>query len=80
MPQEKLDLLRLPKAVRGPIDKLVRSLDAASTRADLESEAEMQIAFIHELETSRRLRASDAEALYMIFDDAVQERLQGLSE
>jgi hypothetical protein len=35
----------------------------------------MQIAFIMELEAARRLRASDIEALYIIFDDAVQERL-----
>lgn len=78
MPQERLDLLKLPKAIRGPIDKLVRSLDAASTREDLESEAALQISFIHELEKTRRLRAADAEALYIIFDDAVQARLQAL--
>jgi hypothetical protein len=35
----------------------------------------MQIAFIMELGTARRLRASDIEAVYIIFDDAVQERL-----
>jgi hypothetical protein len=35
----------------------------------------MEIAFITGLETARRLRASDIEALYIIFDDAVQERL-----
>lgn len=78
MPQERLDLLRLPKAIQGPIEKLVRSLDAASTRADVESEGEQQIAFILGLETAKRLRPSDIEALYMIFDDAVQARLEAL--
>lgn len=76
MPQERLDLLRLPKPIRGPIDKLLRSLDAASTREDVESEGELQIAFILGLETAKRLRPSDVEALYMIFDDAVQARLE----
>ena len=76
MPQERLDLLRLPKPIRGPIDKLLRSLDAASTREDVESEGELQIEFILGLETAKRLRPSDVEALYMIFDDAVQARLE----
>lgn len=78
MPQERLDLLRLPKAIRDPVDKLVRSLDAASTREDIEREGAMQISFILGLETARRLRPSDIEALYMIFDDAVQARLEQL--
>jgi hypothetical protein len=78
MPQERLDLLKLPKPIRGPIDKLVRSLDAASTREDLESEAASQISFILELEKTRRLKAADIETLYIIFDDAVQSRLENL--
>jgi hypothetical protein len=32
----------------------------------------MEIAFITGLEATRRLRPSDIEALYIIFDDAVQ--------
>ncbi|WP_213880568.1 hypothetical protein [Pseudomonas sp. dw_358] len=79
MPQERLDLLKLPKPVRGPINDLVRALNAASTRADIEREGEMQIAVILELEKTRRLKPADIETLYMIFDDAVQERLQALA-
>ncbi|MGI4836020.1 MAG: hypothetical protein ACRYF9_00200 [Janthinobacterium lividum] len=78
MPQERLDLLKLPKPVRGPINDLVRALNAASTREDIEREGTLEIALILGLETSKRLKPADIEALYMIFDDAVQERLQGL--
>jgi hypothetical protein len=76
MPQERLDQLKLPKPIRGPIDKLLRALDAANSRADIEHEGALQMAHIHELETGKRLRPAAVEALYMIFDDAVQERLQ----
>jgi hypothetical protein len=55
---------------------LLRSLDAASTREDVVAEGELQIAFILGLETAKRLRPADVEALYMIFDDAVQARLE----
>ncbi len=78
MPQQRLDLLKLPKPVRDPIQKLVRSLEAASTREAIESEGAMALSFIGELEAARKLRPADIEALYMIFDDAVQARLQGL--
>jgi len=78
MPQERLDLLKLPKPVRGPINDLVRALNAASTREDIEREGTLEIALILGLETAKRLKPADIEALYMIFDDAVQERLQGL--
>ena len=79
MPQQKLDLLNLPKPLRGPISDLVRALNAASTREDIEREAALQISFIHELESGKKkLRASDVEALYIIFDEAVQERLESL--
>ncbi|KOP54948.1 hypothetical protein OX90_19155 [Pseudomonas coronafaciens pv. porri] len=78
--QEQLDQLRLSKPVQGEISDLVRALDAASTRADLESEAALQIEYIHGLEASRKLRPADAEKLYIIFDDAVQARLQALSD
>ncbi|RMR58165.1 hypothetical protein ALP85_00809 [Pseudomonas syringae pv. syringae] len=78
--QERLDQLRLPKPVQGAISDLVRALDATSTRADVEAEAALQIEYIHGLETSRKLRPADAEALYIIFDDAVQARLQALAD
>ncbi|EGH34221.1 hypothetical protein PSYJA_36939, partial [Pseudomonas syringae pv. japonica str. M301072] len=51
-----------------------------STGADVEAEAALQIEYIHGLETSRKLRPADAEALYIIFDDAVQARLQALAD
>ncbi|MFK3971228.1 hypothetical protein ACI2KS_10925 [Pseudomonas sp. NPDC087358] len=78
MPQQKIDLLKLPKSIRDPVNDLVRALNAASTRADVEREGAMQISFILGLETAKRLRPADIEALYMIFDDAVQERLAQL--
>jgi hypothetical protein len=76
--QERLDSLKLPRAVQGPVSDLVRALNAASTRADVEAEAALQIDYIHGLETTRKLRSSDIETLYIIFDDAVQARLQEL--
>jgi len=78
MLQERLDLLKLTKPVRSQIDDLVRALNAASTREDLEREGEMQIALIGELESGRKVKPTDVETLYIIFDDAVQERLQSL--
>jgi hypothetical protein len=80
MPQERLDMLKLPKPIRGPINDLVRALNAASTREDIEREGALEIALILGLETAKRLKPADIEALYMIFDDAVQARLQGLVE
>lgn len=79
MPQERIAALRLPKPIQGPIDDLVRALNAATTKEDLEREAAMEISFILSLETSKRLRPADVETLYMIFDDAVQERLSQLA-
>lgn len=76
MPQQRLDLLELPKDIRGPINDLVRALDAASTDADIKNEGARELAFILGLETAKRLRPADIEALYMIFDDAVQQRLK----
>lgn len=79
MPQERIEALRLHKSIQGPINDLVRALNAATTREDIEREGAMEIAFILGLETSRRLRAADIEALYIIFDDAVQQRLSQLA-
>ncbi|OUM06584.1 hypothetical protein BW686_15965 [Pseudomonas syringae] len=78
--QEQLDQLRLPKPVQGEISDLVRALEAVSTQADLKIEAALQIEYIYGLEASRKLRPADAEKLYIIFDDAVQARLQALSD
>ncbi|MDE1167730.1 MAG: hypothetical protein PW845_20740 [Pseudomonas sp.] len=80
MPQQRIEALRLPKPLQGQIDDLVRALNAASTKEDLEREGAMEIAFILGLETAKRLRPADIEALYMIFDDAVQERISQLAE
>ncbi|WP_434678104.1 hypothetical protein J3P77_18865 [Pseudomonas sp. R1-18] len=76
MLQEQLDQLKLPKPVRNQIDDMVRALNAASTREDVEREGEMQIALIGALESARKLKPADVETLYIIFDDAVQVRLQ----
>ncbi|WP_407314957.1 hypothetical protein [Pseudomonas sp. nanlin1] len=76
MPQQRLDLLKLAKPVRDPIQKLVRSLEAASTREAIESEGAIALSFIGELEAGRKLRPADIEALYIIFDDAVQARMR----
>lgn len=78
MPQEKLDLLRLQKPIRDEMNDLLRALNAASTRADLEAERAIQIELIQGLESTRRLRSADAEALFIIFDDAVEARLENL--
>ena len=80
MPQERIAALRLPKPIQGPIDDLVRALNAATTKEDLEREGAMEISFILGLETTKRLRPADVEALYMICDDAVQDRLRQLAE
>jgi hypothetical protein len=80
MPQERIAALRLPKPIQGPIDDLVRALNAATTKEDLEREGAMEISFILGLETTKRLRPADVETLYMIFDDAVQDRLRQLAE
>jgi hypothetical protein len=80
MPQERIAALRLPKPIQGSIDDLVRALTAATTKEELEREAAMEISFILGLETSKRLRPADVETLYMIFDDAVQERLSQLAD
>ena len=78
MPQEKLDLLRLQKPIRDEMNDLLRALNAASTREDLEAERALQIESIQTLESTRKLRSADAEALFIIFDDAVEARLENL--
>jgi hypothetical protein len=75
-PQLRLDQIKLHKSIRALLDRLLRSLDAANTREEVESEGEMQISYIHELESDKRVRKGDIETLYIIFDDAVQARLE----
>ncbi|NWD52543.1 hypothetical protein [Pseudomonas gingeri] len=79
MPQERLELLRLPKPIRDPINDLVRALNATSTVADVEAERAIQITLIGGLESARCLRPAEIEALYIIFDDAVEAKLKQLA-
>ncbi|GAB7533640.1 hypothetical protein PS3A_60560 [Pseudomonas sp. 3A(2025)] len=78
MPQEKLDALRLQKPIRDEMNDLLRALNAASTRADIEAERAIQIESIQTLQNTKRLRAADAEALFIIFDDAAEAKLEHL--
>lgn len=80
MPHERVEALRLPKSIKAEIDDLIRALNAASDRQAIEREGAMEIAFILGLEKAKLLRPADIEALYIIFDDAVQKRLQGLPQ
>lgn len=80
MPPEKFDLLNPPHPIRGPINDLVRALNAASTKEAIEREGTLEIALILGLETAKRLKPADIKALSMIFDDAAQTRLQQLAE
>ena len=78
MLDERLESLKIPKNLRTPVERLLRSLDDASSKAEVDEEAEIQISFIKALESDKRLRPADIEALYIFFDDAVQARLQAL--
>ncbi|RRV04239.1 hypothetical protein EGJ27_23085 [Pseudomonas sp. v388] len=80
MPQEKIDQLKLPKPVRSAIGDFLRALNAASTVEDVKNEGELQIAFILSLEKAKTLKPPHIEALYIIFDDAVQEKLRQLAD
>jgi hypothetical protein len=57
------------------VSDLVRALNAATSRADIEREAALQILVIAGLEKNRAKRPGDAEALYIVFDDKAQDRL-----
>lgn len=59
---------------------LVRALNPASTKEAIEREGTLKIALILGLETAKRLKPADIKALYMIFDDTAQTRLQQLAE
>jgi len=76
MLQDRIAALRLPKSLQNDIDDLVRALNSAEGPEAIKREGVMQVAFILGLEKAKGLRPADIEALYMMFDDAVQARLQ----
>lgn len=78
MLQERIDALRLPKSLQGELDDLVRALNAADEAGTIKRECDLQIAFILGLEKAKQLKPADIEALYIMFDDEVQTRLQDL--
>jgi hypothetical protein len=78
MIDEQLDALKIAKDLRTPIKRLLRSLEDATSKEEVAQEAQIQIDFVHSLQASKRLRGPDVEALYILFDDAVQARLQTL--
>ncbi|MFK3725737.1 hypothetical protein ACI2KE_18120 [Pseudomonas monteilii] len=75
---EQLDALRIAKDLRTPIDRLMRALDEAVDEEEVAREAQMQIEFVQAMEAARKLRGPQVEALYILFDDAVQARLGAL--
>lgn len=79
MLQDRIDALRLPKSLHNEINDLVRALNAAEGPEAIKREGAMQVAFILGLEQAKGLRPADIEALYIMFDDAVQARLQNLA-
>ncbi|WP_263227054.1 hypothetical protein [Pseudomonas alabamensis] len=75
---EQLDALRIAKDLRTPIERLMRALDEAVDEEEVAREAQMQIEFVQAMEAARKLRGPQVEALYILFDDAVQARLGAL--
>ncbi|WP_438280935.1 hypothetical protein [Pseudomonas alabamensis] len=75
---EQLDALRIAKDLRTPIERLMRALDEAVDEEEVAREAQMQIEFVQAMEAARKLRGPQVEALYILFDDAVQTRLEAL--
>ena len=75
---EQLDALRIPKDLRTPIERLMRALDDASNADEVASEAQIQIDFVQAQEAAKKIRGPQVEALYILFDDAVQARLAAL--
>ena len=80
MLQEQLDNLRLPRDLHSEFEDLIRALNAAADDEAIKREGEMQIAFILGLEKAKQLRPADIEALYIMFEAAVQDRLQRPAE
>jgi hypothetical protein len=76
----KLKLDELPTSIRLAVNKLMGTLANAQTREQIEREGAIQLGFVFGLETAQYLRASDIEALYLTFEDAVQARLQALGD
>jgi len=75
---EQLDALRIAKDLRTPIERLMRALDEAVDEEEVAREAQMQIEFVQAMEAARKLRGPQVEALYILFDNAVQARLGAL--
>ncbi|WP_312932036.1 hypothetical protein [Pseudomonas sp.] len=72
---EQLDTLRIPKDLRTPIERLMRALDDAADADEVAAEAQIQIEFVQAMEAAKKIRGPQVEALYILFDDAVQARL-----
>lgn len=73
---EQLDTLRIAKDLRTPIERLMRALDDANDADEIAQEAQIQIEFVQAMEAAKKIRGPQVEALYILFDDAVQARLE----
>ncbi|MDZ5601862.1 hypothetical protein SJI00_03600 [Pseudomonas sp. RP23018S] len=73
---EQLDTLRIAKDLRLPIERLMRALDDAADANEVAQEAQIQIEFVQAMEAAKKIRGPQVEALYILFDDAVQARLK----
>lgn len=73
---EQLDTLRIAKDLRTPIERLMRALDDANDAEEIAQEAQIQIEFVQAMEAAKKIRGPQVEALYILFDDAVQARLE----
>lgn len=73
---EQLDTLRIAKDLRTPIERLMRALDDANDADEIAQEAQIQIEFVQAMEATKKIRGPQVEALYILFDDAVQARLE----
>ncbi|MFP3847994.1 hypothetical protein [Pseudomonas sp. W5-01] len=60
------------------MNKLMGTLASAQTREQIKREGAIELGFEGGVETAQYLRASDIEALYVMFEEAVQARLQAL--
>ena len=56
----------------------MRALDEAVDEKEVAREAQIQIEFVQAMEVARKLRGPQVEALYILFDDAVQARRRAL--
>jgi hypothetical protein len=53
MLKERIGELGLPKAIQGPVDDLVRSLNTARTQEEVKRESAMGVSFLFGLETAK---------------------------